>query len=683
MKNLIISLCALLVFNVVSGQNKEFSKEFFPDQKDGLKKALSEIKSGDQYYSMGEFEYRYALPYYLKAYEFNPDNAELNYKIAKTYLHSNNKTKSLNHSLKALNLNPHVASDLRFVLARGYHLNADWDKAMEEYKKYRNTLDEKKEQEQIRYVMKLIGECINGKELVKNPVRVFIDNPGTAVNSKYPDYAPVITADGGTMMFTSRRDGGLSLDADAGDGMFYEDIYVTTRSENGWTPVKNMGKPINTEDHDATIGLSPDGSRLLIYKDEKGGDLFYCTLSGETWSKPEKFDKNINTGYHESSACYSPDGKVLYFVSDRPDLSLGGRDIFTSTLNEKGKWSDPVNIGAVINTPYDEESVFMHPDGKTLYFSSKGHSTMGAHDIFKTVFENGKWTKPENLGYPINTPDDDVFFVLSASGREGYYSSFRPDGVGEKDIYMITFLGPEKPVMLASEDNLLASLSGAVRERVIEPTVEVTTAKVTLLRGVITDAITTEPLEAEIELIDNAKNQVLAVFRSNSTTGKYLVSLPSGKNYGIAVKKEGYLFHSENFDIPALADYQEVQKDIPLKNIAVGSKIVLRNIFFDFDKSTLRSESTSELERLIKLLQDVPSMRIEISGHTDNKGADEYNLKLSESRAKTVVEYLVEKGIDKSRLESAGYGESQPMATNDTEEGRQENRRTEFKILSR
>jgi outer membrane protein OmpA-like peptidoglycan-associated protein len=190
-------------------------------------------------------------------------------------------------------------------------------------------------------------------------------------------------------------------------------------------------------------------------------------------------------------------------------------------------------------------------------------------------------------------------------------------------------------------------------------------------------------LEATIELIDNVKNEVLATFKSNSATGKYLVSLPSGKNYGISVKADNYLFHSENFDLPANADYQEVTKDIALKNVSVGTKIVLKNIFFDFNKSTLRPESTAELERLIKLLNDVPNMRIEISGHTDNKGSAEYNQKLSESRSKSVVDYLVSKGVNSGRLEFKGYGLTQPIASNDTEEGRQENRRTEFKILSK
>jgi outer membrane protein OmpA-like peptidoglycan-associated protein len=287
------------------------------------------------------------------------------------------------------------------------------------------------------------------------------------------------------------------------------------------------------------------------------------------------------------------------------------------------------------------------------------------------------------MGYPVNTPDDDVFFVISASGKHGYYASFNSNGYGEKDIYMITFLGLEKPMVMNNEDNLLASLTAPVKETVMAPTVQIKEAQLTILKGVITDDLTKKPLEATIEIIDNLKNEVIASFTSNSSTGKYLVSLPAGRNYGIAVKKENYLFHSENFDIPNTAAYQEVVKDVALKNIAVGSKIILKNIFFDFDKATLRPESTNELERLTKLLNDVPTLKIEISGHTDSKGADAYNKTLSNNRAKAVVEYLIKKGIAADRLTSVGYGEEQPIDTNDTEEGRQMNRRTEFKILSK
>ncbi len=309
---------------------------------------------------------------------------------------------------------------------------------------------------------------------------------------------------------------------------------------------------------------------------------------------------------------------------------------------------------------------------------------MGGYDVFKSTYENGKWSTPENLGYPVNGPDDDVYFVMSGSGRRGYYASAKEGGYGEKDLYMITFLGPEKPFEMSNEDNLLAGIAEPVKSVHAAEAVEIASNPLTILKGTITDAKTQKPLEATIELIDNTKNQVIATFKSNSATGKYTVMLPSGKNYGIVVKANDYLFHSENFDIPQATGYQEIIKDIALQSISVGSKIVLKNIFFDFDKSTLRPESTNELERLAKLLNDIPSLKIEISSHTDSKGSDEYNQRLSQSRSETVVNYLInEKKIAKDRLVAKGYGETKPIATNDTDEGRQQNRRSEFEILSK
>jgi outer membrane protein OmpA-like peptidoglycan-associated protein len=250
---------------------------------------------------------------------------------------------------------------------------------------------------------------------------------------------------------------------------------------------------------------------------------------------------------------------------------------------------------------------------------------------------------------------------------------------------MISFLGQEKNPSLSVEDNLIACLTAPISETssLVSANVEIKTSALTVLKGIILDAVTKTPLAATITLTDNATGKELANFKSNSKTGKYLVTLPAGKNYGIAVKNDGYLFHSENFEIPASSSYQEIVIDIPLKNVSVGSRIVLKNVFYDFNKATLRNESQTELNLLIKLLNDVPTMRIELSSHTDNKGTEKYNLDLSERRSTAVVEYLVTHGIDAKRLESKGYGFSDPLAPNDTEAGRQMNRRTEFKILSR
>lgn len=682
---LIATLGFVLFTLTISAQNVEFIKDNFKDNKDGLKEAKDNLEKGDSYFNQGTPFFKQAIEPYLAANAFNPNNALLNYKLGQCYLASPFKLKAIPYLEKAQQLNPSVDVYLNYFLGKAYHLDMQWDKAIKEFSIFQKNMNSNDNTEVIAEVSKYIKECYTGKDLSQKPIRVFIDNLGGEVNSQYTDYGPVISADESVLLFTSRRPNTVGGKIDPGDNNFMEDIYISQKMPDGkWSPALNMGEPVNTSDHDANSGLSADGTKFLIYIGKNMGDLYESELKGDQWSKPEAINKNVNTDkYHESTACYSPDGKSLYFVSDKPG-GLGDRDIYISKKDEKGRWGEAVNLGPAINTKYGEEGVFIHPDGKTLYFSSQGHTGIGGYDIYKSVYDEKTkiWSTPVNIGYPVNTPDDDVFFVVSASGKRGYYTSFNPNGFGEKDLYMITFLGDEKPMVQSNEDNLLASLVAPIKETVVPPVIEIKEAQLTILKGVITDALTGKTLEATIDIIDNQMNQTIASFSSNSSTGKYLVSLPAGKNYGIAVRKEGYLFHSENFDIPNTSAFQQVEKDVELKNIAVGSKIILKNIFFDFDKATLRPESTNELQRLTKLLNDVPTLKIEISGHTDSKGANDYNLKLSDNRAKAVVDYLINAGIPSSRLTYKGYGEEQPISTNDTDAGRQLNRRTEFKIIS-
>ena len=656
-----------------------FVKKNFRSNVKGFKGAMDSIKEGDNYYNQGDFMYHFALPYYLTAEHFNPNNAVLNYKIGKCYLNSSFKTHSLSYFEKAYTLNPNVAPDIHYCLGRAYHLSMLWDKAIKEYNTYMQSLNTKNDADKIADATRKIEECNNGKELVKHPIRVFIDNLGPAINTRYPEYGPLISADESELIFTSRRPNTTGGMIDPGSGQYFEDLYISYFKNGAWTPAVNMGPPINTPDHDATAGLSPDGQTLFIYRYKNGGDLFQTKLEGNKWTKPKDMGGKINSKYHESTISMAPDGRTLYFVSDRPG-GLGGRDIYKVVKNDKGKWSDPQNLGATINTQYGEEGVDILADGKTMYFSSEGHNSMGGYDVFKSVYQNGQWSEPENIGAPVNTPDNDVFFVLDASGKHGYYASIRKGGYGDKDIYEVTFLGPEKPVALSSEDNLLAGSKASVSDMMAQ-TVTVHTTKTTLLKGIVYDSNTKAPLAASIELVDNEKNQIIASFTSNSTTGKYLVSLPSGVNYGIAVKAPNYLFYSANFNLPDTAAFQVIVKNVPLQSIAVGSRIVLRNIFFDFDKASLRTESTAELDRLINLLNQYPKLRIEISGYTDNKGSAAYNVTLSQSRSKSVVDYLVAHGIASARLTYKGYGMADPIATNATDAGRQLNRRTEFKII--
>jgi outer membrane protein OmpA-like peptidoglycan-associated protein len=317
-----------------------------------------------------------------------------------------------------------------------------------------------------------------------------------------------------------------------------------------------------------------------------------------------------------------------------------------------------------------------------MYFSSQGHNSLGGYDIFVShVDDLGHWGEPINLGYPINTPYDDLFYSATASGRYAYIASNRAGGSGGLDIYKVTYWGADKPMSTDVQDQLIASIAKPVSDNSIAKPILVEEKSLTVFKGKVLDAITKKPIKAAIEIILNETGKVYTSFFSNSVTGKFLLSLPAGNNYGISVSADGYLFHSENFDLPKGDGFNNVTKDVELKNIKVGSNIALRNVFFNTGKWEVKDDSYAELARLVLLLNDVPSLRIEISGHTDNIGAESFNELLSQRRADAVVGYLVEKGIDKNRLSAKGYGQSNPVDSNDTAEGRASNRRTEFEII--
>ncbi len=672
----IIGFFFFITFQAVA-QNVEFTRSNFPNDRSGLREASRNLRRGDRLFEQGGGKYDLALEYYLKAHNFNPKNAWLNYKIGVCYLNSIHHEKAIDFFEEAVRLNVPTL-DVYFDLGHAFQLNYRFDEAIDQYRFYRQSLTPQELIQQRDKVDKRIAECNYAKKLVEKPVRVFIDNLGNRINSEYDDYSPVINADGTKMLFTTRRPLRRRPRADRNDHKYFENILETRLIRDRWQTPKEPGRRINTRSHDASAGLSHDGNTLLIYRGKRGGDIHESHWDGEQWSRPKRLHRRINSDYWVSSATLSPDGRTLYFVSDRPG-GYGGKDIWQSRRDDRGDWSAPVNLGTTVNTEYDEASVFMHPDGKTLYFSSQGHNSMGGFDIFKTQYIGGRWTEPENLGHPINTPGDDLFFSMTKDGETGFYSTYREDGYGGSDIYMITFLGPEKPLINTPEQQLIASLARPADDIITAEEIEVT--PMTLLRGTITDQETEEPLFATIELYDNEEELLLAEFTSNERTGDYAISLPGGKNYGIAVQAEDYLFHSENIDITESMVHREIINDIQLKRIEVGKAIVLENIFFDLGQATLRPESYAELGILYQLMEDNPDLRVKISGHTCTVGGWELNKRLSEDRARAVVEFLIDRGIDRNRLEHAGHAYSQPIASNETEEGREKNRRTEFEII--
>lgn len=696
MKFLIIitSLCLLLP-GLMFSQNVEFKSSNFKDKKEELKVVVGKIEQADVLMESGfqmlkDDEYHTlsflnALALYQEANAFNPDNSELNYKIGKCLLQTPTKTESIPYFEKSISLDPEANSDLLFYLGKAYKYNYEIEKAEDTFKSFKSNLKGKDLELYNNLVKKELSECKSATEMMNNPSRVWIENVDK-INTEFDDYCASVSADASVLLLNSRKPGttgGLKNQND----QYYADIYSSNYLDGAWTTPEQLAPPLNSQSDDECVALSGDAQRLFLSREKDGKkDLFRSELRGSIWTNPVEIAKqSINTEYNESHASFSHDNIKIYYITDNPYANKGGSDIFFSgrvNATHKEEWGKAFTAGSELNTRYNEGCIFFHPDGKTIYFSSQGHNSMGGYDIYKSVREPGRWSTPVNLGYPVNTVYDEKYISVSASGKHAYISSNRrEDNKGGFDIFKVTFLGPVKPMIVDSEDQLLASLATTIYESSLEAPVKVEAKNLTVLKGNILDEFTNEAVSARIEIVDNEKNELISTFYSNSETGKFLISLPSGKNYGIAVIAEDYLFYSENFNLPAMSDYQLVKKTIHLQNVCIGCKIILRNVFFDTGKFSLRPESTPELERLFKLLNDIPRIKVEISGHTDNTGSESLNLKLSENRAKTVVDFLVRRGIQPDRLVYKGYGSSQAIASNETYEGRQLNRRTEFKIV--
>lgn len=497
-----------------------------------------------------------------------------------------------------------------------------------------------------------------------HPVPFNPQNLGANVNSKYAEYLPALTADGQTLIVTvlAPDDSGA---AHPDQRTWHEDFYETKFSNSNWSPRRNVGKPINTAGNEGAQCISPDGQILFFtaceegpgrYEGDRKGygscDIFFAQKVGNTWSKPQNIGQPINSIEWDTQPSISSDGNTLYFVSKRKG-GKGGSDIYMSTLTKEGYWGPAINLGDSINTEYDESSAFIHPDNQTLYFTSSGHVGMGGTDIYMSKKnKDGKFGHPVNLGYPINTSTNESSLIVSTDGKTAYYSSKREGGFGMDDIY--SFEMPENVRPLPTS----------------------------YFKGKVYDKVTGTGIEASFELTDLETGKVVAESYSNAGNGEFLICLPTNKNYMMTISKNGYLFYSDNFSMKGISDVSKpFVKDVPLIPIKAGEKVVLKNIFFKTGAFELEAASQSELMTLVNFLTKNATLKIEISGHTDNVGAKDKNQLLSENRAKSVVDFLVSKQIAGSRLTFKGYGDTQPINENDTDEHRANNRRTEFKII--
>jgi len=469
-------------------------------------------------------------------------------------------------------------------------------------------------------------------------------NLGDNVNSKVSEYFPTITIDGRQLVYTRRVNN------------FNEDFFGAELTDNTWGMSKGLPGDINTNQNEGAQNISQDGQWLIFtgcnFAEGMGScDLYISYLTPEGWSAPENLGSNINSDAWESAPSLSPDKRDLYFSSNRPG-GYGSSDIYLSHRLSNGRWTEPENLGPEVNTAGNESCPFIHSDNQTLYFTSNGHLGYGGDDLFMTKKgPKNIWSQAVNLGYPINTIENEGSLVVAADGKTAYYASDRSDSRGGLDIYSFELRNDVRP------------------------------AKTLWVKGKVFDKKTSKGLPSAVELTDLSTQEVLSRVQTDET-GSYLITLPVGKDYAFNVNRKGYLFFSENFSLSHKIPDSTYNIDIPLQALEANAAIILRNIFFDVNRYDLQPASTSELDKVVMLLKENPTLKIQISGHTDNVGKPADNLKLSNDRAQSVVKYIVTKGIDIKRLSFRGFGADQPIASNESEEGKAQNRRTELKVIS-
>lgn len=598
--------------------------------------------------------YAQSLAALQKATEADPDFIEAWILTGDLYSEQNLNKDAKEAYQKAVEINPNFAPRLFFILGNVSLADGQYGEALGYFQRYLQ--DPRLTDKQRDQVIRAIHTCEFGKYATEHPVPFKPVNMGEHINTEYHEYVNTITADSRRFFFT--RAIPREVPDQWGRITFQEEFFAAEANDSSWNKALNLGPPINTGGNEGGLFMSPDG-RFLFFAacdrpDGKGScDIYWSRKEGEVWTTPVNLGSVVNSGDWDSQPSFSSDGRTLYFASKRSG-GKGSSDIWKAVLYDDYTWSEPVNLGDSINTGREEMAPFIHPDDQTLYFSSKGHMGMGGFDLFYSKRDvTGRWTRPVNLGYPINTHSDEITLLVNSRGNLAYISSDKYGGFGRQDIYEFELYRDAQPV------------------------------EVIYFRGIVYDKETKKRLEARFELIDLQTGNIVAKSSSDPLNGSFLLILPLNKDYALNVSKDGYLFYSDNFSLAKQGQSLDpIEKSIPLQPIKVGETVILKNIFFDTDKYVLKPESRAELERLTTLLKKNPQIRIEISGHTDIVGTPEYNIELSRNRAKAVYDYLTSQDIAADRMTYAGYGLTRPIDTNETEEGRANNRRTEFRIVS-
>ncbi len=600
------------------------------------------------------YEQTVAVAELKQALTHDPEFIEAQLLLAEIYYQNEEYALSIDPLEKAIMIDEGFFPMARYYLARSWFYTASYREALNSFEKI--VRDEQLSEQFINSSNMYIESSRFALIALENPVPYDPKNPGPAINSEYAEYSPALTADEQTLIFTRKKP--LKGHWSGSDDYYHEDFYISYFQDGQWQEALNLGPPLNTDGNEGAQTITADGRHLYFTACNRPDgigrcDIYYAERIGGQWTKPLNLGRPVNSTAWDSQPSVSADGKTLYFTSGRSG-NTGTTDIWKTTMDGEGIWNEPVNMGLVINTSGRELSPFIHPDNQTLYFASDGHPGMGGLDIFVSRRqEDGSWGEPVNLGYPVNTHRDEFAMIVGASGENAWFASEKEGGFGQSDLYFFELYAEVRP------------------------------KPVSYMKGVVFDAETNDPLKADFELTDLDSGTQIASAASDPIDGTFLVAVPTEKNLGLHVIKENYLFFSEYFSYGETRTAVEpYERNIPLQSISEGSRVVLRNVFFDTDSYTLKPSSIHELERLRDLLRNNPGLYIEIGGHTDSTGSFEYNLKLSEKRAQSVYEYLTDEGISKERLHYEGYADTQPIDTNQTEEGRANNRRTEFRVLN-
>jgi hypothetical protein len=409
---------------------------------DRAKQVESLLQQADKLARLGGAQHVQAETLYEEALALAPDDAQVNLRMGMCQLNGPFRHKALPYLLRARELDPGLPR-INYLVGYAHHLNAEWDPAIAAFEAHKKVHDARDTDPRYNDADDHLRQCRNGRSLAAAPTPVTVRNLGAGINSSATDHGPLVTGDGRTLYFTSRRSTPVNAKVNKITGEHFEQVFVVRREDDGWGRPQELPAPLNSPENDAGVGLAPDGSSIIIYRDKTGaGDLYESRWTGSAWGMPTAFAAPINSDGNESAAWRTADGQWLYFASDRRDDSVGGQDIFRAPWNPATlSWGTPENLGPSVNSRLDEDGVFITRDGTTLYFSSKGHTSMGGYDVFRTRLVDGQWTRPENLGWPINSPEDDLFFVLTDDGSRGYFSSLRADGMGEDDIHEVRFSG--------------------------------------------------------------------------------------------------------------------------------------------------------------------------------------------------------------------------------------------------